>query len=186
MRTVHIVPAAAALVASLGLGGTASAAPPAHETFHDEFSFTDDNFCDTGVTIEGDVVVNGRGMIRARGQEALIYFSEHIIVEVTFTNPDTGATMTTVEQSLSKDLHVIDNGNGTLTVVVLATGNYTMYGADGKAIGRNPGQFRFELLVDHGGTPNDPEDDTELDFQVLKESTGRTDDFCAVAIPALT
>ena len=124
-------------------------------------------------------------MIRATGLEGLIYFAEHVIVETSFTNPDTGATMTTVERSVSKDLHVIDNGDGTLTVVVLATGNYTMYGADGKAIGRNPGQFRFELLVDHGGTPTDPDDDVELDFQVLKDSTGRSDDFCAVALQAL-
>ena len=80
---------------------------------------------------------------------------------------------------------MVDNSDGTLTVVVLATGNYTMYGADGTAIGRNPGQFRFELLIDHGGTPNDPEDDVELGFQVLKESTGRSDDFCAVALDAL-
>ena len=54
-----------------------------------------------------------------------------------------------------------------------------------KAIGRNPGQFRFELLVDHGGTPTDPEDDVELEFQVLKESTGRSDDFCEVALAVL-
>ena len=186
MRTVHIVSPAVALAATLGLGGIASAAPPIHETFHDQFSFTDDDFCGTGVSIEGNGTVDGRGMIRATGLEGLIYFAEHVIVETSFTNPDTGATMTTVERSVSKDLHVIDNGDGTLTVVVLATGNYTMYGADGKAIGRNPGQFRFELLVDHGGTPTDPDDDVELDFQVLKDSTGRSDDFCAVALPALT
>ena len=186
MRISHIAPAAVILAAALTYNGSSSAAPPVHETFHDEFSFTDDDFCDAGLTIDGDVVVDGRGMIRARGQEGLIYFGEHIIVEATFTNPDTGAIMTTVEHSLSKDLHVIDNGDGTLSVTVLATGNFTMYAADGTAIGRNPGQFRFELLVDHGGTPTDPEDDVELDFQVLKESTGRTDDFCEIALAALT
>jgi len=186
MRRVHIVPTAAAVAAVLALGGTVAAAPPVHESFHDEFGFTDDDFCGVGLSIELAGVVDGRATIRARGQEGLIYFLEHIIVETTFTNPDTDARFTAVEHSLSKDLHVIDNGDGTLTVVVLATGNYTMYGSDGKAIGRNPGQFRFELLVDHGGTPNDPEDDVELDFQVLKESTGRSDDFCAVALDYLT
>ncbi len=185
MRLVLIVPTVAAVAAMLGISGTASAAPPVHESFHDEFGFVDDDFCGTGLSIEIDGVVDGRATIRARGQEGLIYFAEHIIVETIFTNPESGASFTSVERSLSKDLHVIDNGDGTLTVVVLATGNYTMYGADGKAIGRNPGQFRFELLVDHGGTPTDPEDDVELDFQVLKESTGRSDDFCAVALHAL-
>jgi hypothetical protein len=42
------------------------------------------------------------------------------------------------------------------------------------------------LLVDHGGTPSDPSDDTEISFELVKESTGRTDDFCEVAVPALS
>jgi hypothetical protein len=61
-----------------------------------------------------------------------------------------------------------------------------IYNSDGKAIARNPGQFRAEAVVDHGGTPNDPSDDTEISFEVLKESTGRTDDFCAAVVPALS
>ncbi len=43
----------------------------------------------------------------------------------------------------------------------------------------------FELLIDHGGTPDDPSDDLELDFKVVKASTGR-DDACEAAVPALT
>ena len=58
--------------------------------------------------------------------------------------------------------------------------------ADGKAIGRNPGQVRFELLVDHGGTPTDPFDDEVIaELGVVKEETGRNDDFCAAVVPAL-
>jgi hypothetical protein len=81
---------------------------------------------------------------------------------------------------------VTDNGDGTLTILALATGNDVFYGPDGKAIGRNPGQIRFEILVDHGGTPTDPSDDVELDFRLVRESTGRSDDFCEVAVPALS
>ena len=36
------------------------------------------------------------------------------------------------------------------------------------------------------GTPNDPDDDTELSFELIKGSTGRSDDFCEVVTPALT
>ena len=62
----------------------------------------------------------------------------------------------------------------------------TLYGPDGKAIARNPGQIRFEFLVDHGGTPSDPSDDEELEFLGdVKGSTGRTDDYCAAALPVL-
>ena len=61
-----------------------------------------------------------------------------------------------------------------------------MYGANGKAIARNPGQVRIEFLVDHGGTPDFPPDDILLSETVIKESTGRSDDFCAAVVPALT
>jgi hypothetical protein len=87
---------------------------------------------------------------------------------------------------IEKDLRVTDNGDGTLTVLIMATGNGVLYGEDGKAIARNPGQIRLELFVDHGGTPNDPSDDVVLSEDLVKGSTGRSDDFCEAAIPALT
>ena len=88
---------------------------------------------------------------------------------------------------LTKDLSVVDNGDGTLTIEVLATGAFTLYGPNGKAIARDPGQVRFAFLVDHGGTPTDPSDDTEVAFLgVTKESTGRSDDVCAAAVATLT
>ena len=57
----------------------------------------------------------------------------------TFTNVDNGNVATSVDKVLNKDLKVIDNGDGTLTVILLATGNAMLYDASGKAIGRNPG-----------------------------------------------
>jgi hypothetical protein len=60
---------------------------------------------------------------------------------------------------------------------------FNPHGPDGKALARNPGQVRFELLVDHGGTPTDPSDDEFLGL--VKGSTGRTDDFCAAVVPVL-
>ena len=80
----------------------------------------------------------------------------------------------------------MDNGDGTRTVIVLSTGNATLYDGSGKAIGRNPGQVRFEFLVDHNGTPGDPSDDVGISEALIKGSTGRTDDFCEALVPALT
>jgi hypothetical protein len=34
--------------------------------------------------------------------------------------------------------------------------------------------------------PNDPSDDVELDFRLVKDSTGRSDDFCEAAVAALS
>ncbi|MEJ7583220.1 MAG: hypothetical protein WKF43_03860, partial [Acidimicrobiales bacterium] len=66
------------------------------------------------------------------------------------------------------------------------TGNTVLYGADGKALARNPGQSRFEFLIDQGGTPNDPSDDEVIGSALVKGSTGRNDDICAAAVEALT
>jgi len=102
------------------------------------------------------------------------------------TNLANGKSLTSFARVTDKDLRVTDNGDGTLTVLILATGNAVLYGEDGKAIARNPGQIRIELLVDHGGTPNDPSDDEVLSEELVKGSTGRSDDFCEAAVPALT
>ena len=45
---------------------------------------------------------------------------------------------------------------------MLGTGNSTLTGTDGKAIARNPGQTRWEILIDNNGTPQDPTDDEFL------------------------
>lgn len=66
------------------------------------------------------------------------------------------------------------------------TGNDVLYGADGKAIARDPGQVRIELVIDHGDTPNDPSDDQLISRELVKGSTGRTDDSCAAAVEALS
>jgi hypothetical protein len=108
-------------------------------------------------------------------------------VTVVYTNRANGKTVTLTVVRVTKDLRVTDNGDGTLTILVLATGNDVYYGPDGKAIGRNPGQIRFEILIDHAGTPTDPSDDEFLaDLGLVKGSTGRNDDFCEAAVPALS
>jgi hypothetical protein len=175
----------AAMVAA-ALAVPVAAAPLERGTFHDEFSFTDSDFCGAGLEVQGDAVVDGRFLVTRRGRDGLVYFMEHLHIINTVTNVANGRTITAEERTLNKDLHVTDNGDGTLTIIVLATGNFTLSGADGRAIARNPGQVRFEALVDHGGTPGDPSDDVELDFIQIRESTGRSDDFCEAAVPALS
>ena len=182
-RVAAVLLAAAIAVA---LAAPVAAAPLEHGTFHDEFSFIDPDFCGAGLEVRIDGVVDGRFLVTRRGRDGLVYFMESVHRIDTYTNLANGQTLTDDERTVQKDLHVTDNGDGTLTVLVLATGNFTLYGADGHAIARNPGQIRFELLIDHNGTPGDPSDDVELSFTLVKESTGRSDDACEAAVPALT
>jgi hypothetical protein len=146
------------------------------------------NFCDVpGLTVTLQATIDGRFAIRSRGRDHLAYYQEHSTITEVITNVATGEHVTRVERVLDKDLRVTNNGDGSLTILVLATGNSTVYDESGKAIARNPGQIRYEILIDHGGTASDPSDDKFLEFLgVVKESTGRTDDFCAAVVPAIT
>jgi hypothetical protein len=179
---------AAGVTTAVALASGANAGQVFQETFHDEETVVLENFCDVaGLTVELARVVDGRIHVVPHGRDRLAYFSFHIRATNVFTNVTNEKSVTEVVTVTDKDLRVTDNGDGTLTVLVLTTGNAVVYGEDGKAIARNPGQVRFELLIDHGGTPQDPSDDEEIAFLgQVKGSTGRTDDFCAAVIPALT
>jgi hypothetical protein len=177
-----------ALTATVIVASAANAGQSFHETFHDEETRIEENFCGVpGLTVEFTRVTDTRMHVVPRGRDGLAYFSFHIKGTEVVTNLANEKTVTGTFTVTDKDLRVTDNGDGTLTILVLATGNAVLYGEDGKAIARNPGQTRFEILVDHAGTPTDPSDDEFLEFLgEVKESTGRTDDYCEAAVPALT
>jgi hypothetical protein len=183
------------LGAMLALGATAAvilaaaaAGKSFHDTFHEEVTETVANFCDVpGLTVEFTTVTDGRVHIVPHGPDGLPYFGAQIRQTQIVTNLANDTTLISESTFIDKDLRITDNGDGTLTLLILTTGNAVLYGEDGKAIARNPGQVRVEILVDHAGTPTDPSDDEFLEFLgVVKESTGRTDDFCEAAVPVLT
>jgi len=165
------------LCAPLVLAPPAEAKLIASEVIHEEFSDSVEDWCgQEGLTVQVDGTLDVRFKVTSQGRQQLIHFQGHEEIEETHTA--NGVTTRVTVNSLFKDLKVTDNGDGTLTIVILGTGNATLYGPDGTAIARNPGQVRFRLVVDHGGTPTDPEDDTEISFEQIKGSTGRSDDFC--------
>ncbi|MFI6676797.1 hypothetical protein [Kribbella sp. NPDC050470] len=177
-----IASTAGLLVASLVISsGSAAAAPIEHERFQDVSSEVVDPFCgDLRVRIDTDI--RGSLLIKSQGPEGLVYFLESLHGTLSFTNLATGKSFTSVLTIINKDLKVIDNGDGTLTVLALSTGVVKNYGPDGKLLFVDSGQIRVELLIDHSGTPTDPEDDVILDETLVKGSTGRNDtenrDFC--------
>jgi hypothetical protein len=166
---------------------TAAAGQALRETIHVEDTFVETNFCDIpGLTVRTSLVLDIRVHAVPHGPDGLLYFVQHGTERDVFTNVANGKSLTSVVLVNEKDKRITDNGDGTLTILIMATGNATLYGANGKAIARNPGQLRFGLLIDHGGTPNDPSDDEVIeDLGVTKGSTGRSDDFCAAAVAGL-
>jgi hypothetical protein len=182
---------AALAVTALGmvvLAATASAEPILREPFHDEGTFVHEDFCGVpGLTVKDEFVVDGRVLAVAKGASGLAYFLEHIHETSVVTNVANGKYVTFVSKVVSKDLKVTDNGDGTLTILALSTGNDVIYGPDGKAIARNPGQVRIEILIDDAGTPVDPFDDEFIaELGQVKGSTGRNDDLCAAMVAAIS
>ncbi len=182
---------AAALLAGLTaplLGiGAASAAPSHWETVHSEHHFVIRNGCGVrGLTTQIDIVFDARFRFTARGAQQLPHLQESRHVTYVFTNVASGESVTVAEAERGNDIRVTNNGNGTLTYLVLHTTNSVMRNEDGKAIARDTGSTRFRILVDHSGTPTDPSDDRFLEFLGdVKEPTGRNDDFCGAVVRAI-
>ena len=173
------------LAASAVLVGPAWASRIFHETYHDAGSVEIENFCGyAGLTVRKDFVIDGKVRAVSRERDGFAYFVEQIRETELVTNLANGKTVTHVWTGNTKDLKVTDNGDGTLTILGLGGGNDVLYGSDGKAIARDPGQIKFEVVVDDGGTPADPFDDEVIDGSFIRE-TGRTDDFCAATPAAL-
>lgn len=191
MKLSRMVAASATVVlvatAALALVATASAGKIFSEPIDETQSNVEEDFCGVeGLTVDFTSYVVGKVQAVAHGRDRLPYFGFNLKITDVVTNLANGNDVVSESTVRDKDLRVTDNGDGTLTILVLVTGNSVLYGEDGKVIARNPGQVRFEILVDHGGTPSDPSDDVVLAFLgVAKESTGRSDDYCEFAVPIL-
>jgi hypothetical protein len=164
------------VVAAAVFAATAGAGQVDRFTIHDEYEFVDTNFCDAGLTVTISGVIDIRGQIVPRGPDQLEYFAEHGSQLETLTA--NGTALTSVANVTEKDLHVTELENGFVEVLALATGNAVLYDESGKAIARNPGQTRFVFVFDAAGN--------EVSREVVKGSTGRSDDFCDAAVPALS
>jgi hypothetical protein len=188
MRDPRTVPLAgfAAVCAAIAavLGASAAAGVVVHDSIHDERSFVLEDFCDVaGLDVAVDSTLDIQARIGPRGPDGPLYFVSHGRQHEVLTANGTSLTSDAVVNE--KDHEITLNPDGTLTVLVVATGNAVLYGPDGEAIARNPGQLRFELLIDENGTP-DPSDDEVTRLGNVKGSTGRSDDYCAAAVAALT
>lgn len=176
--------AAAALAASVVAAPAATARPIENVRFTEVDSFTDTNFCDAGITVQIDSTSEVHILLNSRKPGTAPYFKANVGAVTTYTGP--GGVVTEHVRIMDKDLKITDNGDGTMTILVLATGNAAAYGEDGKAIARNPGQVRYEVLIDYGADIADPSDDEFLEFLgEVKGSTGRSDDFCSAVLPII-
>jgi hypothetical protein len=181
MNKKWIMPATISLaIAAMPL--TASARNSYQEQWHDESSgpvdwcpFDNDRFT-WAVEIAGTLTAVPHG-------DGLVYFTETARGTVVWTNTDTGKTFSRRFAGNSRDLAVVDNGDGTLTITAQGSGSDRYYDSSGKLVLSNNGVVRWSVLIDHGGTPGDPTDDEFIaDLGIVKPSTGTNDtegrEFC--------
>ena len=175
-----VVLSAAGMLA--GATTAAAGAPVERGHFHDAGSELLEDFC-------GDVDVlntwdfSGSFLGVSVGPEGLVHFRDSVRGTNAYTNIETGRSYTVRFTAANHDLEVTDNGDGTLTIMIQGSGTERWYDGDGKLVLMNPGLTRWEILVDHAGTPSDPFDDEFIEFLGdVKGSTGRNDtvgrDFC--------
>jgi hypothetical protein len=149
--------------------------------------------CD-GTPVQEDVDVSINFLFNQRGgtKHPFPYYRESVHGTVAWTNLNTDGTFTNVFTASRRDHTIVDNGDGTITITVFASGGSRYYDQNGKLVLKDPGGIRFAFEVDYNGTPGNPDDDQESagSFRVVRDSTGRNDtegrDFCADVVEFTT
>jgi hypothetical protein len=182
LSRILVFTAGLAVAVLVSTAGVAAAQPLEQEHVHESDSEVIEEFCGD-LTVRHDFEADVYFSAKAHGPDGLIYFADRARITDSWTNLANDKTFTVAGAGQQKDLLVTDNGDGTLTILVLVAGRQFAYGPDGTRLFLDAGTFRFEFVVDHGGTPTDPFDDEEIggSFRLVKEA-GRADtadrDFC--------
>jgi hypothetical protein len=174
-----------AAVGALALAGLSSGPASAEIVEHFHVVESDSqpfDFC-PGITATQSYEDHVHVLARSTGPDGLVRYNVNVRGKTWYTNLVTGGAYTNTYSFTDHDLKVLDNGDGTLTITVANTGSFKWFDADGNRVLSGAGLFEFTIDVDHGGTPTDPSDDTEIEdsFVLLKDvgpdqTTGR--DFC--------
>lgn len=170
MRKFGLIPVLAALsIVLLPAQAAQAAAPEVQDHYDDVFDIlaptSEDppgsTFCGLlDVPIHGEL--HGYFSIQTRGNSDFPYFADRFRQLFVYTNPDTGKTFTVDTVGTAKDLHVVDNGDGTLTLTNMVAGVQKVYDSNGDLLFMDRGLFRETVLIDYNGTI-DPDDDVFIE-----------------------
>jgi hypothetical protein len=190
-RTLRTVLAALAAVAALAVAPTASA--QLVDRSHDRATFTvpDDQVCGIDVITTVTFVDNEIERIAGSGFPLFQASGRGI---VSWSNPTSGKSISNSFAGLGfKDLKVVDNGDGTITLTTQVSGLPEMLTTPGGGVvNMDVGLLVFVSVLDYNGTPTDVDDDVELSQTLMSESGPHPDFdsdfalFCQNVIAALT
>jgi hypothetical protein len=177
------------VVAGLMTAVPAHAAPidQGHETFTGSNDFTCDTI-DPAIPTRDEYDVRINFLFNQRGGPNVFpYYRESVSGTHVYTNETTGGTYSQVFTANSQDHKIIDNGDGTITIIAQGTGAEHWKDTNGNIVLRGAGQYQFSVDIDYNGTPGNPDDDVEVpdSFRLIHSPTGHDDfyagprDFCA-------
>jgi hypothetical protein len=173
-------------LASFGTAG-ASATPDEWQPFHDTYGDVIEDFCDVpGLTVQLDGASEGRDRFTPHGTDGLPHLQVQAQDTDVYTNLANGKSVTQLTERQGQEVHVTDNGDGTLTFVVNNTGTVVLYAEDGTTLARQAGLFRYQVVYDYAGTLTDRSDDIKIGRPVILMQTGLQEDLCAAMVPALS
>jgi hypothetical protein len=174
----------------LAMVDPAAAAKPlerSHEHIVDTF---DDVVCDIPVTITVDIINNIQVRLADNG---FLLFKSTGRGTVAITNPVTGKSITNRFAGANRDLTVVDNGDGTITVRTAVSGvPEEVRLSDGTVAIKDVGRIVLATVIDYNGTPTDTEDDVFISQSIESVSGPHPEAesgftlFCEVVVPALT
>lgn len=78
----------------------------------------------------------------------------------TYTNLDTGTWLRAYSSLREQDQRIVDNGDGTMTIRFRVMSQDAYHSPDGALVAKSVSNPVFEVVIDHGGTLDDPSDDT--------------------------
>jgi hypothetical protein len=187
LGTLSVVLACGLLLAMVHPAAAAKPLERSHEHIVDTFP---DTVCDIPVTITVDIINNIQVRLAENG---FPLFKSTGRGTVTITNPATGNSVVNTFAGANRDLTVVDNGDGTITVRTAVSGvpeEVTL--SDGTVAIKDVGRIVLATVLDYNGTPTDTEDDVFIS-QTIESVSGPHPDaesgftlFCEVVVPALT
>lgn len=114
-----------------------------------------------GMTVRLDGSLHGTFHEKSAG------FNEHWRIRL--TNVDTGRWVLSETNGMAKDLKVVDDGSGIITIIAVFAGAERYFASDGTLLFHAAGTTRRELRVDLMD-PDDPDDDVLLGDDVFKRA----------------
>jgi hypothetical protein len=179
MRTVRALCCIAASLAAVPLVGVApaSAKPAEHYTDHYDVEFFDDDFCGSGLPVDGHAYGSVTGSMTPTPSGAPLFFDNYV------GTTDLSANGRSVSLSYAgpiRDQSLVDNGDGTITLTSMANGKITTIRDEaGNLLWQQRGRYVYRIVIDLNGTPDDVEDDEFLSEELLAASGLMSDgDFC--------